>query len=81
MPAVRVLEAAAVEATEAAAWYEAHRAGLGDEFREELKRTFDRLAEQRAPGATFRQLGPAIPACFYCYLRFIYKKYVNRGKV
>ncbi len=33
MHSVRVLEAAAIEAEEAAAWYEARRAGLGSEFR------------------------------------------------
>ncbi|TMJ56775.1 MAG: hypothetical protein E6G85_00505 [Alphaproteobacteria bacterium] len=35
MPAVRILEAAAAEATGAAAWYESQRAGLGADFREE----------------------------------------------
>jgi plasmid stabilization system protein ParE len=45
MPAVRVLEAAAAEAAEAAAWYEARRKGLGAEFRSEIRLALDRLRE------------------------------------
>jgi toxin ParE1/3/4 len=51
MVPVRVLEAATAEAAEAAAWYEARRTGLGGEFRLELKRMFDTLADRRAPGS------------------------------
>ena len=45
MRSLRVLEAAAVEAAEAAAWYEARRKGLGAEFRSEFKVALDRLRE------------------------------------
>jgi toxin ParE1/3/4 len=45
MRSVRLLESAVAEATEAAAWYESHRAGLGSEFREELKLALDTLLE------------------------------------
>lgn len=47
---VRILEAAAVEAAEAAAWYEARRKGLGAEFRSEFEFVFDRLREGGLPG-------------------------------
>jgi hypothetical protein len=45
MRTVRVLEAAATEAAEAAVWYEARRKGLGAEFRSEFKFALDRLRE------------------------------------
>ena len=45
MRSVRILEAAAVEAAEAAAWYEMRRKGLGAEFRAEFKVALDRLRE------------------------------------
>jgi toxin ParE1/3/4 len=45
MRSVRVLEAAAAEAAEAAAWYEARRKGLGAEFRAEFKFAIDTLRE------------------------------------
>jgi toxin ParE1/3/4 len=51
MRSVRVLEAAAVEAAEAAAWYEARRRGLGGEFRSELKVALDQLCEGILPGS------------------------------
>jgi toxin ParE1/3/4 len=51
MRAVQVLEAAALEAAEAAAWYEARRAGLGAEFRQVFKGALDTLAEGRISGA------------------------------
>lgn len=51
MPAVRVLEAAAAEAEEAAAWYEARRRGLGGEFRSEFKLALDKLHEGVLPGS------------------------------
>ena len=50
MRAVRVLEAAASEAVEAAAWYEARRRGLGADFRSEFKLVLDRLREGILPG-------------------------------
>jgi toxin ParE1/3/4 len=51
MSSVRVLEAAAAEAEEAAAWYEARRKGLGTEFRSEFKLALDRLREGILPGS------------------------------
>lgn len=51
MRSVRVLEAAAVEAAEAAAWYEGQRRGLGGEFRSELKIALDQLCEGTLPGS------------------------------
>lgn len=51
MSSVRVLEAAAAEAEEAAAWYEARRRGLGTEFRSEFKLALDRLREGILPGS------------------------------
>jgi toxin ParE1/3/4 len=51
MPAVRILEAAAAEATAAAAWYESQRAGLGADFREDFKATLDTLREGVVPGS------------------------------
>lgn len=50
MRSVRVLEAAAIEAEEAAAWYEARRARLGGEFREAFKVALECLREDRVPG-------------------------------
>lgn len=51
MRTVRVLEAAAAEAAEAAAWYEARRKGLGAGFRSEFKLALDRLREGILLGA------------------------------
>jgi toxin ParE1/3/4 len=50
MRSVRLLELAATEAAEAAAWYEPHRAGLGADFREELKAALDLLRQEPQPG-------------------------------
>lgn len=50
MRGVLVLEAATAEAVEAAGWYEAQRAGLGDDFRSEFKLVLDRLREGILPG-------------------------------
>lgn len=50
MHSVRMLEAAAIEAEEAAAWYEMQRADLGSEFRAAFKVVLDRLREERVPG-------------------------------
>jgi hypothetical protein len=50
MHSVRVLEAAALEAEEAAVWYEMRRSGLGKEFRAAFKVALDRLREERVPG-------------------------------
>jgi hypothetical protein len=47
MRAVRVLEAAASEAVEAAAWYEARRRGLGADFRSEFKLVLDRIRDRK----------------------------------
>lgn len=47
---MRVHEAAALEAIEAAAWYEARRKGLGTHFRSEFKLDLDRLREGILPG-------------------------------
>jgi toxin ParE1/3/4 len=51
MRAVHVLEAAALEAAEAAAWYEARRAGLGGEFRQVFRGAIDTLSEGLVSGA------------------------------
>ncbi len=51
MREVRVLEAAAIEAVEAAVWYEQRRAGLGGEFREAFKGVLETLAEDLMPDA------------------------------
>ena len=53
MRSVRVLEAAAAEAAEAAAWYEDQRRGLGGEFRAEFKVAVDRLRESVVPGRSW----------------------------
>ena len=50
MRSVRVLEAAATEATEAAGWYEARRKGLGAGLRSEFKLALDRLREGMLSG-------------------------------
>ncbi|MGH8275930.1 MAG: hypothetical protein ACRETH_04455, partial [Steroidobacteraceae bacterium] len=44
---------AAAEAEEAAAWYEARRAGLGGEFREEFKLTLETLREELLPARSW----------------------------
>jgi len=49
MRSVRVLEAAATEAAEAAGWYEARRNGLGAGLRSEFKLALDRLREGICP--------------------------------
>lgn len=51
MKPVKLHPAAAEEAEEAAAWYEAERAGLGSDFLEELKATIALLRAQPALGA------------------------------
>jgi len=38
-----ILPVAELEAAEAAIWYDDQRAGLGDEFMEELERALDRV--------------------------------------
>lgn len=50
MRSVRVLETAATEAAEAAAWYESNREGLGGDFREEFRLALERLHERPTPG-------------------------------
>ena len=50
MRSVRLLELAATEAAEAAAWYETQRAGLGYEFREEFRVALDLLRQEPIPG-------------------------------
>jgi plasmid stabilization system protein ParE len=49
---VRVLEQAAEEAIEAAAWYEKARAGLGAEFARAIDAAIDLLAEEIVPLTT-----------------------------
>lgn len=45
MPPVQVLEEAAEEAAEAAAWYEAERPGLGSDFFEAIEAAIDLIEE------------------------------------
>ena len=54
MRGLRVLDAAATEAVEAAGWYEARRVGLGDDFHSEFKLVLDRLREGILPGTPWR---------------------------
>ncbi|HEX5420196.1 MAG TPA: hypothetical protein VFY39_09365 [Gammaproteobacteria bacterium] len=49
MARVQILEQAADEATEAAAWYERQRPGLGAEFAEAVNATLDLLEEDVVP--------------------------------
>lgn len=49
MGTVRVLEAAAEEATEAVMWYEQERPGLGKKFQEALDAALDLLEEEVVP--------------------------------
>lgn len=46
MRTVRILDAAAEEAMEAAAWYERQRPGLGKEFSQALEAALDLVEEQ-----------------------------------
>lgn len=48
MRSVRLLESAAAEAAEAAAWYESRRDGLGVGFREEFSRAGQAASRSRA---------------------------------
>ena len=50
MRSVRILQPAAAEVVEAAAWYESQRLGLGAEFRDELKVALDLLRQYPLPG-------------------------------
>lgn len=50
MRAVRLLEPAAIEAEEAAAWYEARRRGLGGGFKLEFALALNALREESSPG-------------------------------
>jgi toxin ParE1/3/4 len=50
MRSVRLLEPAAIEAAEAAAWYESQRQGLGIDFREEFRVALGMLREDPLPG-------------------------------
>lgn len=52
MRAVRLLEAAANEAIEAAAWYESQRPGLGSEFESAVDAALDLLQEDLLPLST-----------------------------
>jgi hypothetical protein len=49
MRRVRILEEAANEATEAAAWYESQRAGLGADFARAIDAALDLLEEEIVP--------------------------------
>lgn len=49
MARVRILEQAAEEATEAAAWYEQERPGLGAEFAQAVNAALDLLEEEIVP--------------------------------
>lgn len=49
MRALRIHEAAAEEAAEAAAWYDAERPGLGAEFEKAVNAAFDILEHDLAP--------------------------------
>jgi toxin ParE1/3/4 len=51
MRSVRLLESAAAEAEEAAAWYEGQREGLGADFRKQLKVSLDALRRNPLPGS------------------------------
>jgi toxin ParE1/3/4 len=42
-----ILPAAQLEAADAAVWYDDQRAGLGDEFLEEVRRGLDRVRRER----------------------------------
>jgi len=57
MRVVRILAAAAEEATEAAAWYEKERSGLGSEFSQAIDAALDLLEEEIVPLASIP--GPA----------------------
>lgn len=48
---VRFESAADLETTEAAAWYEQRRTGLGDQFLESIERALDLAMRQRVPGS------------------------------
>jgi hypothetical protein len=50
MRAVGLLEPAAIEAEEAATWYEARRQGLGDEFKQDFALALNALREDSSPG-------------------------------
>ena len=52
MSKVSILEAAAQEAAEAAAWYEGQRPGLGSEFRRAIDAALDLLEEDIVPLAS-----------------------------
>ncbi|EAR21684.1 type II toxin-antitoxin system RelE/ParE family toxin [Nitrococcus mobilis] len=49
MTRVRILEQAAEEAIEAAAWYECERPGLGAEFAQAIEAALDLLEEEIVP--------------------------------
>lgn len=49
MRKLRIHEAAALEATEAAAWYEQERTGLGSEFEQAIDRALDVLEQDVIP--------------------------------
>ena len=49
MRRLRILDAAAEEAAEAAAWYEAQRPGLGSEFQQAIDAALDLLQEDVLP--------------------------------
>jgi len=49
---VRVLDEAVIEATEAAAWYENARSGLGSEFAQAILAALDLLEEEVVPLTT-----------------------------
>jgi toxin ParE1/3/4 len=49
MRALRIHEAAAEEAAEAAAWYEAERPGLGADFHKAIDAAFDLLEQEVVP--------------------------------
>lgn len=72
MKPVKLHPAAAEEAEEAAAWYEAERVGLGAEFMQELKAAITLLREQPALGASHPLASKRLGAKRLLFKRFAF---------
>lgn len=80
MRVVRILEVAALEAGEAAAWYEHERSGLGADFERALDAALDLLQEDIVPATPVPGRAGSLGVCRMVLKRFPYDVvFVERG--
>lgn len=79
MRRVRILQQAAEEAVEAAAWYEQERVGLGEDFSQAIDTAFDLLEEEIIPLTRMPGVGGARGAKRLVLKRFPYDVVVRES--